>query len=186
MIGGEKAEASVQYSTRFKERMVRKLTGPGAKSATALSKEIGVCQGTLSRWLREAKLWPMGNEHGKDGGGRASARRRWTPEEKVRLFAASTGLSQDELGAFLRREGLHEAELQRLREEVEQAATEGLRDKRRRKGLSPDQKRVRKLEKELARKEKALAETAALLVLQGKVQAFLSAEEEGDTPDSND
>ena len=67
-----------------------------------------------------------------------------------------------------------------MREEVEQAATEGLRAKGRRRGLSPEQKKIRLLEKELVRKEKALAETAALLVLRGKVQAFLAAEEEGD------
>ena len=166
--------------------MVTKLTGPRARSAVALSEEVGVCQSTLSRWLREAKVGPM-SDQGKDRGGSGNVRRRrWTAEEKLRLFETSAGLKEEALGAFLRREGLHEAELQRLREEVKEAATERLRDKHRRRGLSPDQKRVRKLEKELARKEKALAEAAALLVLQGKVRAFLSAEEEGDTPESDD
>jgi hypothetical protein len=127
------------------------------------------------------------SDRGEVGSGSGSSRRRrWTAEEKLRLFEASAGLNEEQLGVFLRREGLHEAELQRLREEVKEAATERLRDRHRRKGLSPDQKRIRKLEKELARKEKALAEAAALLVLQGKVQAFLSAGEEGDTPDNDD
>jgi hypothetical protein len=67
-----------------------------------------------------------------------------------------------------------------------QAATEGLRGKKRARRLHPAEKEVRKLKKELARKERALAETAALLVLRGKVQAFLAAEEEGDTTDETE
>jgi|TARA_B100001971_G_C18187232_1_gene536380 hypothetical protein len=92
------------------------------------------------------------------------------------------GLGEKELGAFLRREGLHEADLQRIREEVMEAAAEGLDNRSRNRGKSPEAKRIRILEKELRRKEKALAETAALLVLQGKLEAFLDSEgEEGDT-----
>jgi transposase-like protein len=44
-----------EYSSSFKERMVRRLAGPGAMSANALALEVGVSQGTLSRWLREAR-----------------------------------------------------------------------------------------------------------------------------------
>ena len=40
------------------------------------------------------------------------------------------------------------------------------------KGKSPEAKRIRELERELYRKEKALAETAALLVLKKKAQAI--------------
>ena len=47
------------YSVRFKQKMIEKLTGPGAMSATALSKEVDVSQATLSRWLRDAKLGTM-------------------------------------------------------------------------------------------------------------------------------
>ena len=95
-------------------------------------------------------------------------------------------MSDDELGALLRREGLHEEDLQRFRQEVIQAATEGLRGKKPTRKLHPAEKEVRKLKKELARKERALAKTAALLVLRGKVQAFLAGDEEGDTTDESE
>ena len=74
-------------------------------------------------------------------------------------------LGDEELGAFLRRHGLHEAEL----EEWRAAALAGLGD-----GGGPrnEGKRVRELEREVRRKDKALAEAAALLVLQKKVQAI--------------
>lgn len=39
------------YSEKFKRKLVQRMSGPGAISASALSKEIGVAQGTLSRWL---------------------------------------------------------------------------------------------------------------------------------------
>jgi transposase-like protein len=179
----------MQYSAKFRERMIKKMTGPGGETANALSKDVGVHPSTLSRWLREAKVGPMEEEHGHGSNrGKSSGRRRWTPEEKIRLFEASAGLGEEELGAFLRGEGLHEAELKRMREEVQQAAAEGLRSKskKRRKGLTLEQRELRAVKKELKRKDKALAEAAALLVLQGKVRAFLEADEEGDTDGSDD
>lgn len=175
----------MQYSAKFKERMISKLTGPGARSATALAKEVDVSQATLSKWLRQAKVDPMTNgKIGRSGsGGSGTGRRRGcSPETKVRLVMEAAAIGDEELGAFLRREGLHEADLERFREEVQQAAMEGLKAKGRRRGaLSAEEKELRSLRKELARKDKALAETAALLVLRGKVQAFLSGDEEGDT-----
>ena len=44
-----------QYSTAFKDRIVRRLVGPQAVSATRLAAEIGVPQATLSRWLVAAR-----------------------------------------------------------------------------------------------------------------------------------
>lgn len=166
--------------------MVAKLMGRDAWSATALGRETGVSQGTLSRWRRQAMLGDMTKTTKKDGEAQVARRRRWTPERKVDLVMRARDESEDGLGALLRREGLHEEDLERFRQEVMQAATEGLRAKKRSRKLHPAEKEVRKLKKELARKERVLAETAALLVLRGKVQAFLAADEEGDTTDESE
>ena len=177
----------MRYSAKFREKMIEKLTGPGSRSATTLSKEVGVAQATLSRWLVQAKLGPMSKSQ-HSGGSRSRSgcrRRRWSAENKVRIFVEAASLADDELGAFLRREGLHEADLERLGEEVEQAATEGLEAKSRR-GPSAAEKELRKVRKELARKERALAEAAALLVLRGKAEAFFWGGEEGDTDGSSE
>lgn len=112
------------------------------------------------------------------GGGR---RKRWTPSDKIRVVMEAAAAGEAGLGELLRREGLHEAELERFREEVLEAAAEGFEARRPRRGLTREQKELRAIKKELLRKEKALAEAAALLVLRGKVQAFLAADEEGDT-----
>jgi len=100
-------------------------------------------------------------------------RRRWTPEEKLRVIGAAAQLEGSELGELLRREGLHEADLKSFREETLTAL-----------GAKPnqaDKKRIQELERELRRKERALAEMAAILVLQKKLSAYFSAEEVGDT-----
>ncbi len=73
-------------------------------------------------------------------------------------------------GAFLRR-GVHEAELEQWRAAVldaGQAALEGGGSRAATRGV--EGKRIKELERELRRKDKALAEAAALLVLQKKVR----------------
>jgi len=173
----------MRYSLKFREKMIEKMAGANGKRASELSAEVGVHQATLSRWLREAKMSPMAKE--KKRSGRTGSGGRRSAEGKVRLVMEAAALSESELGGFLRREGLHEADLVALREEVDKAAIEGLRPKKKHRGLSPEQKKIRRLEKELNRKEKALAEAAALLVLRGKVQAFLAMDgEEGNTDGS--
>ena len=48
----------MQYSNMFKNKMVQKMTGPYAISATALSKQVNVSQSTLSKWLHSAGVDP--------------------------------------------------------------------------------------------------------------------------------
>jgi len=176
----------MRYSETFKNKMVKKLTGPGAWSALALSKESGVSQSALSRWVREAKSDDMTIREEK-GRPVPQKRRRWTAERKLDMVMRAYSSTGDELGALLRTEGLHEEQLAEFRDEVKEAAIMGLRKaKKTRKHLHPAEKELRLVKKELARKERALAETAALLVLQGKVQAFFGESEEGDTTESSD
>jgi len=177
----------MRYSEKFKNKMVKKLTGPGAWSALALSKESGVSQSALSRWVREAKSDDMTIRKEKGRPPVPQKRRRWTAERKLDVVMRAYSSTGDELGALLRAEGLHEEQLAEFQDEVKEAAIMGLRKtKKTRKCLHPAEKELQLVKKELARKERALAETAALLVLQGKVQAFFGESEEGDTTESSD
>jgi len=76
---------------------------------------------------------------------------------------------------------LHEVHLEQWRRRVTEAATEALQSKSSRKKVSAEAKRVRQLERELRRKEKALAETAALLVLKKKAAAIWGSGDEDDS-----
>jgi hypothetical protein len=81
-----------------------------------------------------------------------------------------------ELGEFLRRRGLHEDQLRQWQETADAGALESLRG-RKPAGKSAETKRVKELERELRRKEKALAEAAALLVLRKKAEALWGDED---------
>lgn len=175
------------YSESFKAKMVQRLSAPNGPSQNALAAEVGVPQATLSRWVRQAgRVGPMARKKKKSprSGKKAEKKRPadWSTEEKLRVVLEAASLPDEEVGAFLRREGIHEAQLDAWR----QAVAEALESKPKRKGKkkSPEAKRVRELEKELRRKEKALAEAGALLVLQKKLRALWEDEDDDTDPGS--
>ncbi len=99
----------------------------------------------------------------------AAAPKPWTAEEKLRVLATAYGLRGEQFGALLRREGMHEELLTQWRQAavgalVPESSGRLLGAQRRR--VAEAQKRVKELERELRRKDKAQAETAALLVLE--------------------
>lgn len=176
------------YSEGFKKRMVKKLTGPHAKTATALSGEVGVSQPTLSRWVREAGTVVRAMSPPDDGQEvPPTATKRpqdWTAEEKWALVTEAATVPDAEFGAFLRRKGVHEAQLVEWRA----AALAGLQRPSRgeRKAAHREKQQIRQLERELRRKDKALAEAAALLVLKKKAQAIWGDADDDTTPTSDE
>lgn len=174
------------YSDSFKKKMVQRLLMPNAPSASSLSKEVGVPQPTLSMWKRNAGS--VGFVSNKNTPGAASRPRRpedWSAQERLRVVNEATRLAEKDLGEFLRREGLHEETLQAWRKAAEQAALDALQPAGPVRARGGDRKRIKQLERELARKDKALAEAAALLVLKKKVQAIWG-DEDDDTSEEND
>jgi aspartokinase len=143
--------------------MVRRLTGKDAVSALRLSSETGIRQQCLSRWLREARSLPLVASEDRTVRG-------WTVEQKARVLADGSKLTGEQLSAYLAREGVKLADFERWRIALEEGGQDSL----------ATIKRIRSLERELARKEKALAEAAALLVLK-KTVADLHQEEDDDT-----
>jgi transposase len=158
--------------------MVQRMAGPEAISANRLSQEVGIGQPTLSKWLRRAE-GRMGSVKLGSSPPPPCRPEDWSPEERLRIVLEASRLSEEELGAFLRREGLQEAVLTDWRA----AALDALKPQRKPSG---DSRRVRELEKQLRRKDKALAEAAALLVLQKKVQAIWGDEDDDTGPKSDE
>ena len=163
----------VTYSAAFRSRMVERLVGPRAVSACALSREVGVAQAVLSRWLVKAST--------VDGmtASRKTTDKKWTGAEKWRVVLEASQCSASDLGALLRREGLYEAQVAAWRAAAEAALAEPAKPSHARAKPSPEAQRIQVLERELRRKDAALAETAALLVLKKKVLAIW-----GDADDS--
>jgi transposase-like protein len=164
------------YSEKFKSRMVAKMVGPHGVSASTLAGDVGINQPTLSRWLREARTVPDMAKKSRRTKEKARPKRPqdWSPEEKLRVVVESRGLTDEELGAFLRKEGLHQAQV----EEWSATAHSSLLARKGAKKASAESKRIRELERELRRKEKALAEAAALLILKKKAQEIWGDEED--------
>ena len=160
--------------------MVSKLVGPGAVSVRTLSRETGLCQATLSRWLKEASTL-KGTMFDDDKQLPFRQIQDWRPEEKLAVVLEAASLTEGELGAFLRRKGLTTAVL----EEWKQQALVGLRGTAQLSEVqrdSRDSRRVKELERELRRKDKALAEAAALLVLKKKAQEIWGDEDDDTGP----
>lgn len=162
-------ETNMPYPATFRQQMVKKLCGPGKVSAMQLSHQTGVPQQTLSRWLRDAKLSGMTKNSTKDTTPSPRRPRDWSAEQRLEAVAKAATMNEEELGAFLRRSGLKSVDLEGWKASMLQALQpEAQRRAKRRKG--EEQKRIRALQKELRRKDKALAETAALLTLKKKAQ----------------
>lgn len=83
-------------------------------------------------------------------------------KEKMRVVLEADGLDGEALGALLRREGITSAELTDWQDLGEESNLE--------RDAKGSKKRIRELERDLRRKDKALAETAALLVLEKKLK----------------
>ena len=171
----------MKYSTAFKSKMVQKMLG--GRSANSLAQETGMHQPTLSKWLRDASRLQAVKRRRQDEKTTTEGRRPedWSAEEKLEAVLEGKRLSGAELGEFLRGRGLHEEQLR----EWEASAVASLRG-RKSTGKSPDAKRVKELERELQRKEKALAEAAALLVLRKKLNALWGDEDASTEPKSDD
>jgi transposase len=171
--GREDDDSEMQYTDTFKARMVRRMLGPSGVSAHALEKEVGVSQPTLSRWLREtATFQAMAKKDKKAVPTPAVVQGKrpqdWTPAEKLRAVAETLDLEGEALGEYLRRHGIHHEQLEQWRG----SAKEGLERPLAKQRSKGETKRIKELERELRQKEKALAETAALLVLRKKVNAL--------------
>ena len=107
--------------------MIQRMTGSDPTTAGTLSKEVGVAQPTLSRWLREASIVDLSS--GQDPtigfltevektGMKRKRPKEWNPEAKLQAVLEASGLSEDEFGAFLRRKGIHDIHLQQWRKEM--------------------------------------------------------------------
>jgi len=140
---------------------------PNAMSVAQVSRETGVSEQSLYNWRNRFR------QQGKAVPADPKNPENWSGESKLAVVIETAGLNEQELAEYCRRKGLYVEQLARWRE----AAIAGAENERplsaaKRREVQRDRKKIRKLEKELKRKEKALAETAALLVLQKKARAI--------------
>ncbi len=160
----------MKYSRSVRVSILKKILPPESRSIRSISKETGISEQTIRNWKEQSKSGIFTSETDEKNP------RSYSSKEKYHIVMEAARLSEEDLGSFLRERGLHSEHLtlwdQELREMIKDRADQ--KDKE----LKVRQKRIRELEKELTRKEKALAEAAALLVLKKKLDD-LTGEIEG-------
>ena len=135
-----------------------RLLPPESAAVEQVSRDVGISVATLERWRADALT---------NGSGTGSP--RWTPAARLQAVIITAAMDEATRSAWCREQGLYPAEL----EAWKQDAIAGLGEPRAASAVEAreDRRRVKELERELHRKDEALAETAALLVLSKKLSA---------------
>jgi transposase len=153
------------YPTERREAVVRRMLTE-AISIPNLAKETGIAQWTLYRWREMAKT--NGEVVNKP-----KKHEKISAAQKIAMVAETAAFNEAELAEYCRQQGVYPGQIKTWREACEQATSGSfVPAKQLRESKSADQKRIKELERELRRKEKALAETAALLTLRKKAAAI--------------
>ena len=157
------------YSAEFKEQALRKAHERGDKTLQTIANELNLSLGTLKNWLKQS-----GKSHTL-ALPTNSPTTSWNAEQRLAALNESHHLKDQALHAWCRENGLFEHQLRQWQREFCQPgkAAPTAMDA----ALRQAKQQNEKLERELRRKDKALAEAAALLVLQKKFQALWEAEE---------
>ena len=172
-LGTEKRIILTTYSPERKEATQRRMMPPENKSVMELARETGITNQTLYNWRRQLKTQGVA----VPGNGKNSE--QWSSEDKFAVVLETAAMSIAEQAEYCRRKGLFIEQIKEWRQACLGANANAAEiAKSQREQNKGDQKRIRTLEKELHRKEKALAEVAALLVLRKKVQAIWGGESE--------
>lgn len=167
------AEAQeMEYPKEFKEQIVKKALAMDM-TQEAFVKAHGISRSSLQKWLRDARRGAV-TEVAKNTERRPQD---WSAQERFAALVETSALGEQERGAWCRRHGLHSHHLQQWKRD----AIAGTRVK----ACAQDKAQMRKLREqnrrlsqELRRKDKALAETSALLVLKKKAHLIWGGDED--------
>jgi hypothetical protein len=140
---------------------VARLLPPESASLEVVAREIGVGTDTLERWRSEALAKP-------------ARERTWTAAARLEAVISTAAMDEAARGAWCREHGVYPQQLQQWRQAATQALAEPEEVRASPQQTKQDRRRIKELEREVRRKDKALAETAALLVLSKKVEAIFN------------
>ena len=157
-----------RYGQTFKDRAVAKLLPPESLALEDVARSTSISGATLSRWLDAAQSMPARG-------------RAWTARGRLDALIATASMSEADKSAWCREHGVYPVDLDTWSQNATAAlagATEASAVRASPQATRGDKKRIRELERELLRKDRALAETAALLVLSKKVAAIYNKAEE--------
>lgn len=157
-----------RHGQEFKDQALAKLLPPESASIDAVSDEMGISVGTLRRWLGLAQTKPARG-------------RAWSANARLQAVITTAAMPEATKNGWCRSNGVYPQELDAWRVSAMQALAEP--DGAKGRLTSPQdtkehKRRIKVLEREILRKDRALAETAALLVLSKKAAAIFNRDED--------
>jgi len=158
------------YSEEFRASVAARLLPPNNARIADIVKETGVPKDTLYDWRARYR-----NKQGLSPSSCKSLN-QYSADDKLAVIIETATLNEAELSEYCRCKGLYPVQIKSWKASMVQ----GLMSEPSKVDREQNQKQVKtiqRLEKDLARKEKALAEVAALLVLQKKFQSLMEASE---------
>lgn len=154
-----------RYGEAFKSKVVGRMLPPESAKMGELSQELGISIQTLERWREEAQANPVRG-------------RSWSARGRLEAVITTAALDDTGRNAWCREHGIFPAELAQWCASATAALADPEEIRASPQTTRADRKRIKSLEREPHRKDKALAETAALLVLSKKVAAIFNTGED--------
>ena len=156
------------YTQEFKDKVIDRLESSSDDTVASLSEEFGISKTAIYHWSKQRR-----------GITNTLSKTKWNSKDKFHIVVETAALTEQELASYCRKKGLFVKDVKAWRDQCIRANTSNPTDPRKLKDdLREGKRRIKGLESELRRKEKALAETAALLVLRKKAQAIWGDPEE--------
>lgn len=151
-----------RYSAEQKQWAVKQLQAPINRTVVELAKTSGITEVSLRTWLAASRV----------EAGLSAVEGGWSSAEKFRLVLETAAMSQEEIAQYCRRKSILPEQLQQWRDACEGANKGDQPSGQQSVSSAAAEQRIKTLERELKRKNEALAETAALLVLRKKADAI--------------
>ncbi|MEZ8377160.1 transcriptional regulator [Vibrio splendidus] len=164
-----------RISVERKEAILKKLLPPYSMSVKEVSEEEGISTATLYHWRQQLR------RSGAAVPNSNTSSEQWSAQTKLAIVAETYSMTESELSQYCREKGLFPEQIQSWRSECMQGFKSSKeQEAEAKKQAKADKLEIKELKKDLRLKEKALAETAALLVLRKKLRAFYGEEPEDD------
>jgi len=159
-----------KYQSGFKEQALRKVFARSSdRTVESIASDLNMNVGTLRGWMKNAsrdeKNPPPKSAHATD----------WTLAQRLLALHESHDLKEEALNAWCRERGLFAHDLTKWRSDF--CASPAAASREESLELRQLRQANQQLQRELNRKDKALAEAAALLVLQKKYRALWAVED---------
>ena len=156
-----------RISTEQKEAALKRLLPPHNESVKVVSEQTGIGEASLYKWRLELQ------RQGAVVPGAVTTSAQWSAEARFAAVVETATLSEIELSEYCRQKGLYPDQVKEWKQAcIQGQTTTAAQRKQLQDELRADRLKIKQLEKELNRKDKALAETTALLVLRKKLNAL--------------